>query len=193
MKLKKWFLAFLVVIFTVITSLAIVACGDKNKPETPPETDGSELGVYYYAADGDEYQLALMSGGQFTFLFSDEYKSGTYTLEGQNLILVFTEPEEEQISATFDDNGIKLTYSDAEMRFLRKISYTVTFNSNGGSSVGSLSVINGKVFLFSVFALFVQFSEFAFCWLYLMCITFCVLFFCEKKVRKNAFRRSFML
>ncbi|WP_214065371.1 hypothetical protein, partial [Escherichia coli] len=56
-----------------------------------------------------------------------------------------------------------------------------------------LSVINGKVFLFSVFALFVQFSEFAFCWLYLMCITFCVLFFCEKKVRKNAFRRSFML
>ncbi|OOJ50736.1 hypothetical protein BMT70_26025 [Escherichia coli] len=43
------------------------------------------------------------------------------------------------------------------------------------------------------FALFVQFSEFAFCWLYLMCITFCVLFFCEKKVRKNAFRRSFML
>ena len=144
MKLKKWFLAFLVVIFTVITSLAIVACGDKNKPETPPETDGSELGVYYYAADGDEYQLALMSGGQFTFLFSDEYKSGTYTLEGQNLILVFTEPEEEQISATFDDNGIKLTYSDAEMRFLRKISYTVTFNSNGGSSVGSLSVINGK-------------------------------------------------
>ncbi|EFN9655114.1 hypothetical protein D3G35_28280, partial [Escherichia coli] len=56
-----------------------------------------------------------------------------------------------------------------------------------------LSVINGKVFLFSAFALFVQFSEFAFCWLYLMYITFCVLFFCEKKVRKNAFRRSFML
>ncbi|EFN9046439.1 papI protein [Escherichia coli] len=65
-----------------------------------------------------------------------------------------------------------------------------------------LSVINGKVFLFSVFAgfavfavfaLFVQFSEFAFYWLYLICITFCVLFFCEKKVRKNAFRRSFML
>ena len=84
MKLKKWFLAFLVVMFTVITSLAIVACGDKNKPETPPETDGSELGVYYYAADGDEYQLALISGGQFTFLFSDEYKPGTYTLDGQN-------------------------------------------------------------------------------------------------------------
>ncbi|EFN9654847.1 hypothetical protein D3G38_26260 [Escherichia coli] len=56
-----------------------------------------------------------------------------------------------------------------------------------------LSVINGKVFLFSVFALFTQFSEFAFCWFYLMCITFYVLFFCEKKVRKNAFRRSFML
>ncbi|PLJ89233.1 hypothetical protein B7L64_08375, partial [Escherichia coli] len=56
-----------------------------------------------------------------------------------------------------------------------------------------LSVINGKVFLFSGFALFVKFSEFAFCWLYLMYITFCVLFFCEKKVRKNAFRRSFML
>ena len=144
MKLKKWFLAFLVVMFTVITSLAIVACGDKNKPEAPPETDGSELGVYYYAADGDEYQLALISGGQFTFLFSDEYKSGTYTLDGQNLVLVFTEPEEEQISATFDDKGIKLTYSDAEMRFLRKISYTVTFNSNGGSLVGALSVINGK-------------------------------------------------
>ncbi|RVT26476.1 hypothetical protein EOK90_23835 [Escherichia coli] len=54
-----------------------------------------------------------------------------------------------------------------------------------------LSVINGKVFLFSVFALFVKFSEFAFCWLYLMCITICVLFFCENKVRKNAFQTIF--
>lgn len=140
MKFKKWFLAFLVVMFTVITSLAIVACGDKNKPET----DGSELGIYYYAADGDEYQLALTDGGRFTFLFSGEYKSGTYTLNGEDLVLVFTEPEEEQISATLNDEGIKFTYADAEMRFLRKISYTVTFNSNGGSSVESLSVINGK-------------------------------------------------
>ena len=140
MKFKKWFLAFLVVMFTVITSLAIVACGDKNKPET----DGSELGIYYYAADGDEYQLALTDGGRFTFLFSGEYKSGTYTLNGEDLVLVFTEPEEEQISATLNDEGIKFTYADAEMRFLRKISYTVTFNSNGGSSVESFSVINGK-------------------------------------------------
>ncbi|HAJ1919452.1 TPA: papI protein, partial [Escherichia coli] len=30
-----------------------------------------------------------------------------------------------------------------------------------------------------MFALFVQFSEFAFYLLYLICITFCVLFFCE--------------
>ncbi|ESD69441.1 hypothetical protein HMPREF1609_03889 [Escherichia coli 908541] len=44
-----------------------------------------------------------------------------------------------------------------------------------------LSVINGKVFLFSVFALFVKFSEFAFCWLYLMCITICVLFSVKRK------------
>ena len=111
-----------------------VACG---KEETP------EVGVYYYCdAEGREYIITLNSGEKFTFVVKGANEAGDYELEGESLTLTFEDDDE--IVASLKDGVLTLTYEDSEMRFLRKTNYTVSFDTTGGSAVGSVTVVNGK-------------------------------------------------
>lgn len=154
MKQKKWLIAALTGAMSVTTLLAIVACKDgatstddssSSSSSSPTEpTEGPETGVYYYDAADDEYQIALNGGDQFTFLVMDENASGTYALTGDTLVLTFSRSTLEPITASFENDVITFTYENSEMRFLKKIDYTITFDSNEGSDISPVTVINGR-------------------------------------------------
>ncbi len=141
MKRKKLLAGMLAAVSVTMTS-AIAAC--TTEPADEPQTEGPETGVYYFDAGTDEYTLALGNVDEFTLLVNGVTKKGTYTLSGGTLYLDFAQAEDEDITATLEDDVITLTYQDASMRFLERIDYTVTYDTQGRGSVEADTVINGK-------------------------------------------------
>lgn len=135
---KKRFLLLLLVCVAAAVLLALGGC----KPK--PIEEGPETGVYYCDADGEEYQIVLNSGSRFSFVVKGDNKSGTYVLENGVLTLTFLKEEDGQLAASYSDGGIELTYKGERLVFLPKITYTVTFDTDGGSAVQSVSVVNGR-------------------------------------------------
>ncbi len=137
-------LAALALLCALLLSLA--GCGDDNKNPTPndptPTPSGEEAGVYYFdAGDSGEYLLTLGGNRQYTLAVKSDAESGSYTLSDGTLTLTAGSTTR---TATLDGNVITLTYNDAQLRLLKKIYYTVTYNTDGGSAVASASVLNGK-------------------------------------------------
>lgn len=137
MKLNRLGLLLLALLLVAAISLTFVACNE----DTPPEP---QAGVYYYDAGLDEYSIVLGEGMQFTLNIAGSTMAGNYSLNDGALTLTSNKQGESPISATLKDNVITLTFNGAEFRFLKKVNFTVTFNSNGGSAVNSATVVNGK-------------------------------------------------
>ena len=73
---------------------------------------------------------------------SGEGHIGSYTLTDGTLTL--TDGEWTQTATYNNDETISISYNGLQMRMLRKITYTVTFESNGGSAVADQNVLNGR-------------------------------------------------
>lgn len=137
----------LLCVFTALllaASMLFVACSDNPEPQKPEP--GAESGVYYYDSTDGEYLLTLSDGDKFALDMGEGRKySGTYSLKGEKLELSFATPvEDANISATYKQETVTLTFGTSTMRFIRKVEYKVTFDSNGGSAVAEQTVINGK-------------------------------------------------
>ncbi len=140
---RKWAAAVLTVLLAVTTAMGLASCAPKDQAEQPKE-EGPETGVYYYDAGTDEYQIALNNGDAFTFLVLGENKTGTYRLEGEALTLDFAKAEDGEVSATLSSDVLTLTYDGVTMRFLKKVVYTVSYETQGASTMPAASVVNGK-------------------------------------------------
>ena len=143
-KLKKSRWLHVVSIFAVcvvVLSIAalMISCG--GNAITP---DGPEVGVYYYELVDGEALLTLSSGNNFTLVGPVESKTGTYTVNENEIVLDFLKDEDGTASATLSGDTLVLTQNDATMTFTKKVNYTVSFEANGGSSVASVTVVNGK-------------------------------------------------
>jgi hypothetical protein len=141
MKGKKFrFSALLTALLALVLSFSLFACKDKdNEPVVGPE-----VGVYYFAADADEYTLTLNKGNAFALIYKGESNGGSYKLEDEALTLKFDDKDLGTASATLTDGVVVLNYDGASMRFLKKINYTVAFDVKEGSAVKEQTVINGK-------------------------------------------------
>ena len=138
MKNKKHLLisALLVAMMSSAT-FGIVACKDE---EEEPINYG-EAGVYYYEATDGEYSISL-SGDKYTLYVGDTSVSGTYSYDG-NALKVYDENGTE-LTANLSGGVLTLEYDGGTYRFLKKVSYQVTYNANGGSEVAAVKVLNGK-------------------------------------------------
>ena len=139
-KTNKLFQVLLLVLVAVI-GLSFTAC---QPEEVKPVTEGPESGIYYFDAGNDEYTVALSAGNRFTFNYEGASKSGKYTLDGTTLTLDFDMASDEDVTATLSGDTLVMEYDDASIRFLKKVNYSVTFNSNEGSAVEGVTVLNGK-------------------------------------------------
>lgn len=122
-----------------LAAALLAACNNQ-----PAAQSGDEVGVYYYD-DTDRNTQSLITLGQgcsFTLVLDDETISGTYSLDGETLTL--TQTDSKTLTATLRNDVITLTYENVQMRFLKKLYFTVTFDTTGGSEVEAVSVLNGK-------------------------------------------------
>ena len=149
MATKTKVLSLVLTLIMVLFCFSAVACNNgKNPPdETPNEptkTSWPEAGVYYFDDVNYENTLTLNVGDTFSLYVKGALHSGKYTLTDSSLELDFNAEGKENATATYEGNVISLTFDGVSMRFLKKLSYTVSFNVNGGSAVASQTVLNGK-------------------------------------------------
>lgn len=149
MRFKKWLYALLIAAMAC-TGAATAACSnggtssESSDSSIIEEQDAPEAGVYYFEADGAEYLITLSSGRKFALSINGANESGRYSLDGDMLVFSFDGEESKEISAVLKDDVLTLTYENSELRFLKRLAYTVSFDVDGGSAVGAVSVINGK-------------------------------------------------
>jgi len=139
--------AFFLIIFFIIGAMALslVACGGGGGGDNPPEkTEWPEAGTYYYSVGGVACELTLNVGGSFVIVRNGSTEGGSFTLDGGVLALDFDNEGSADITASYEDGIITLTYHGMAMRMLKKVNYTVKFDSVGGSAVPDMTVLNGQ-------------------------------------------------
>ena len=144
---NKWFYAFIVAtVLLVAAAVAIVVIsGNTEKPSQIVEIpEGPETGVYYYSVEQGEIILSLNNGNKFTIAGPGMNRTGTYTVSGQEMSFTFVQGSD-VATAVVGEGVVTMTYNGNVMTFLKQVNYTVTFDTNGGSSVASASVCNGKL------------------------------------------------
>ena len=133
------------VILIAVLVVVLVQCNQEpEQPEDPGKTTWPEAGVYYFDGGVQEYTLTLNAGGSFALDVKGKLESGVYTLTDGVLSLDFNAEGRETLEAALSGNVITLTYDGATMRFLKKVTYTVSFEENGGSEIKDVTVLNGK-------------------------------------------------
>lgn len=149
MKVKKRLCMLLMMLFFTLGLVFSAACS--NNPRPSDKQEGPESGVYYYDSDEGEYLVSLNKGDQAVFTTTKLSVVGTYSVEGSTV--TFNVPKSEQNgedkAATFyaklADNALTVTYEETECRFLKKVMYSVAFETGvGGDVLPDVSVMNGK-------------------------------------------------
>lgn len=139
----------LMMLFFTLGLVFSAACS--NNPRPSEKQEGPESGVYYYDSDEGEYLVSLNKGDQAVFTTTKLSVVGTYSVEGSTV--TFNVPKSEQNgedkAATFyaklADNALTVTYEETECRFLKKVMYSVAFETGvGGGTLPDVSVMNGK-------------------------------------------------
>ncbi len=127
-------------VILLLSVLALAACGDD---EQPPEAGDYSCAGVYYSPSGPECELDLTDSGKFTLTWGTESYTGSYSYSGGTVTLDFAKDGEEA-TATYADGVVALTYRGATVRLVRKISYTVKFETSGGTVLPDASVLNGS-------------------------------------------------
>lgn len=138
---KKKFLAIALFAVAMAAMAGFAACAPEEEFAA-----GAEVGEYYAeVSETEEYLLTLKDDGSAS-LSAGEELSGTYGLNGTALTLTFPQEGSDDLvlDAEYDETSISLTYNDTEMEFLKKIYYTVDFETGGGTQIDSVQVLNGK-------------------------------------------------
>lgn len=144
MKSRKLFLAMII---AVIVSIGLMAVACKDPDDNGPKEEGPETGVYYCDTAAGENLLTLNSGDKFTLIIGNESKSGIYSIEQntEGYAITFTfNSGEDAVSGQMVGDAIGITYEGTRMIFRKRVSFAVTFDSQGGSEVQRVSVQNGR-------------------------------------------------
>jgi uncharacterized repeat protein (TIGR02543 family) len=142
---NKWLAAFIVACVLLIAAvIGVIIVSLQGGDEAPDYVEGSETGLYYYDTAEGEYVLSLHGGNKFTVNGPGYNKSGEYTVNGTTISLDFFRDEDGTAEATIENGVLTFTKDGVSTKYLPKVEYTVTFNTNGGSAVGNASVVNGK-------------------------------------------------
>ena len=121
---------------------------DNNKPSYNPITKDADSVVYYYNVPSGDILLTLKKGWRFTLEGPNVNKSGEYTVNGNEIKLDFVRDQDGVATAVMNGNDLTVSNilpdsTDAPI-FKLVVNYTVSFETNGGSAVNPVTVVNGK-------------------------------------------------
>lgn len=156
-KHKLIFLLALTVLAVAITVTAIWLSQQDDDPRSPSPTfigdrpdpntvtGNQDERLYYYDLPETEAILTLYKGWEFTLTGPWLSKSGEYSIdEDERLILDFVRNIDGVAYATVKDRSLIVSQNGETHTYYEKIGFTVSFDSNGGSSVSPVTVTNGK-------------------------------------------------
>ncbi len=144
------------VVTTAAVSVGMVLALNNNEgPDGPSGGSGGDstsssvehtsgLGLFYYDAGMEEYQISLADDGKAIYTVGGETKIGTYTVDGDTITIKFDGVED--MVATIDGNVMSVTQGENQYKFYKKVYYTVSYDEMGGSEVADTTVVNGKTF-----------------------------------------------
>ncbi|MBP5177338.1 MAG: InlB B-repeat-containing protein, partial [Clostridia bacterium] len=131
--------------FVVTLSVGIVGCTDNGGGTSAGTSAGNSSGNAQYDFNGEYY--TEVDGTEYTLRFDDAAYAmtlgnvhGDYEFDGTTLTL----KGDTALTATLGDQSVTVTYNGKTYRFLKKVNYNVTFDTNGGSTVAQATVLNGK-------------------------------------------------
>ena len=134
-----------VALLVAATIVTVILLGNRKNSNDTAKTEWPEAGVYYYDSGKDEYTLTLYVGDTFALIIKGQSRSGVYTLGSDGaIVLDFAEEGIADATAVYEGAVITLTIDNSTMRFYKKIDYTVSYETNGGSSIEPDAVMNGK-------------------------------------------------
>ena len=164
-KLKRWasehkrlsiVIASVFLILCVTSTVAIVVLfnrtqptGGSNHPAYNPITKEADKVVYYrnVANSKNKVLLTLNRGWYFTLEGDGINKSGEYFLKDDVITLDFVRDKDQTASVKIiNENELSVLLQGASnpSTFRKMINFTVSFETNGGSAINSLTVINGE-------------------------------------------------
>lgn len=141
---KKRFLLLLLALSVAVFSAMAVGCKNKN-PQGSNSSEPVEYfdydNYYFDGSNGEENTLSFGDGANFTLNLNGESFSGVLAYENGAVTL----PVGNQTATlTYANEVITFVLGGNTYYFNKDIDYTVAFETNGGSSVASVSVKNGR-------------------------------------------------
>ena len=137
-------------VFATTMMVGATACkknkgGDASDSSTQSAVEQVEgLGLFYYDAGMEEYQISLLDGGKAIYNIGADTKMGTFTVNGTQITVKFDGLAD--MVATIDGNVMLVTQGDNQYKFYKRVYYKVSYEEDGGSEVADMTVVNGKTF-----------------------------------------------
>ena len=128
----------------LVSVLAFASCKEKTDSDYKA---GDEVGSYYCVVDGEESTLTIGEDGSTSLVLADENLSGTCVKDEDDaykLTLNFGDSIDYVAQATYSNNVLSVLFRSNTYIFLKDITFTVTFDSKGGSSVPARQVRHGE-------------------------------------------------
>jgi len=137
---KRAFLILLVLATALTLLVGVAGC----KPKPPEFVSQGEEAVYYCLSQNGEDTVELKQG-QFTLNIAGDSKTGSYTFDKTKGELVLDMGDSTLIQAQLNlaKGELKIRYGNKNYVMIKKVNFTVTFDTLGGSQVASQSVVNG--------------------------------------------------
>lgn len=137
MKTRKYLICLLCLITVVTMAFGIVGC--KNDNSAISEINGE----YYCDTDNGEYTVVLKDG-KLTLTMGEKVVTGSYGYD-KTTFTVTLKGDSKDVSGSYTDGVLKLTYDGATYSYLRKVEYTVKF-MDGDKEIAGLEqkVVNGR-------------------------------------------------
>ncbi len=155
MKLKKRLVGFMLAAALTAIPVAFASCVDPSTEASSgaesnvPSDESSvveslpfeQTGSYYCETETGTYALTLTATGA-ALVMGDTTLTATYTYDGVTLTLALSNGE--TATATYKDGTLAIKIGNKNYLYYANVNYTVSFETNGGSAVESVEVLNGK-------------------------------------------------
>lgn len=149
---KRSLVGIILLIALCVSLFLLVSCdkddgGNKKDPGTKDPGTQTEIdyGINYdfFMTEDDEEYLFSIKHNTFIISGLNGVQRGTFTYENGVLTLTFEEGDTTEASAKIENDVLTLTYNGGTYRMLKKTTFTVSFDVDGGSETASKTVKNG--------------------------------------------------
>ncbi len=147
MKAKNYLVSLMLAATLTVLPVGLTACGgdSDSTSSSSQELTFESVGEYYCSTDTSEnadQTTVSVTPTEVTLKINGATLTGGYTYDGTKVTATFSDGQTAEF--TVEGTTLQLKYANAEYTFYKKVNYTVTFNTNGGSEVAAATVLNGR-------------------------------------------------